>query len=78
MINVQIQEKKVGGKFVFAAFKVIEDTPMLVLIVNQSLEGLILLLVRQGKPNAAFVGEFVNSHLVVAPSWNVLLQVASI
>ena len=51
---------------------------MLMFIVDQRLECLILLLVRQRKPNIAFLGELFDLHFVVAPSWNVLLQIASI
>ena len=47
-------------------------------IVDQRLECLILLLVRQRQPNVAFVGEFFDLYFVVAPRWNVLLQIASI
>ena len=51
---------------------------MLAFIVDQRLERLILLLVRQRKPNIALVGELFDLHFAVAPSRNVLLQIASI
>ena len=78
MINVRIKEYCVGSKLVVSAFEVIENTSMLMFIVDQRLEFLILLLVRQRKPNVAFVGEFFDLHFVVAKSWNVLLQIAPI